>query len=424
MQHKPKVCLDKIPTQFGKIQSHGSYIQDLRYISGYYTGWVPEEFGDEITQEQGYEILKKDEKIFECLDLLSLFGAGEKTRIKTTNALYADLASKCLEQISRPLHARKTSIYNSHLYGLSLQKVYWEGRTLAGYPGVWQCPVKIVEIDKRRLRIERNQDDRTIAYWTVWSPYEDRYVVILDRNEYPNYEGPMLQDYLWNFFEYEELEPYYRSLGQVLFRLAYMKSHVIQYWGDLCESWSRPWMTVESDVSKGSLDAGETGFGFEGWEQRADELIRVLEKQKARHILVTDKDADKLQIHEHGSVGNNIQQQFLEYADEKIQKIILASELTTGTGSGAGSFNMASIHRESQEAKAMYARSGIEEMYSAQLLNEFFYRNERNLNKMAIKKPRLNEVKAEFYIEVEELREEYLRQGLSESRKDRSQANL
>lgn len=418
------MILKEIPVQFGKIQAHNSYVQDLKYVSGYYTGWVPEEYGDEVSQEQGYEILKKDEKIFECLDLLSLFGAGEKTKIISTSPIFADLAEKCIEQISRFLHARKTSIYNSHLFGLSLQKVFWEHRVLPGYQGTWLVPSKIVEVDKRRLRIERRSDDRTIAYWTLWDPRYDQFVILLDRNQFPNYQGPVLQDYLWNFFEYEELEPYYRSLGQVLFRFAYMKKQVLQYWGQRCEVFAQPWITVASDVSKGSLDAPNTGFGFESWTQRSSELIQQLEKQKARHILVYDKDSDDLRIQDNGTPGNNPHREFLEFANDGIQKIILASELVSGTGQGAGSFNMATVHREAKDAKALYARASIEEMHSEQLLREFFWRNRQNLNNLGLRLPYHNEVHVRYYIEQEELRDEYLRQGLSESRKNRSMTSV
>jgi len=64
-------------------------------------------------------------------------------------------------------------------------------------------------------------------------------------------------------------------------------------------------------------------------------------------------DHDKLEVHEAGSIGNNILQQLLEYVDSKIQLLILGAELTTIAPS-VGSYALGQIHRGQQIHKENY----------------------------------------------------------------------
>lgn len=410
-----------IPAKRAEIQFDERYIQDLKYATGYYTSWIPQQYSDLVTESEGYEMLKNDEKVRQSMTQLALFAAGEKTRINCEHEGLKLLAGKFLSNIERYNHAKKSAVFQSTLFGLSLQKIKWEKKTLRGLPGEWELPTKIVEMDKRRLRIERNRENRNQKYWTIWDEIVDGYLVMVDRNDYPNYQGPKLQDYIWVWYEQEEIEPYFRGLSHVLFRMVYTKSFILQYWHELCETWSKPWIHVEADSSKGGFDASPA-FGMDSWQTRVENVVEELGKHKARHILVTDKDADKLTIHENGSIGANILEQYLRYADENIARNIMGEEIVSAGASG--SFNLATIKREAIDAFVVDARYSIQEATERQLLQECFWRNRYNLFNLGVPMPENGDIGVEFYIESEEVKEQFLSEGISESRKQRSRANV
>lgn len=417
-----------IETKLAKIQYYDTYVQELKFATAYYNNWIPQEYSSLLTQSEAYDLLKNDEKVRETLNLLSLFASGEKARIDVyryvdSNAkeVYKRVAEKCLNNISRFNHARKSAVFQSHLFGLSIQEVEWECKQIAGLPGVWEIPKKITEIDKRRFRLERHTEDKKNAYWTMWREEEDAYVVLMDREEYPNYLGPHMQDFLWCWYEEDKLEPYYRGLSHVLFRMAYTKSQMFQYWHELAEGWSKPWIHVESDLEKGAFDA-DLGTGFQGQADRQAEIIEQVAKHRARHVLVSDKNSERITVHEGGSIGTNIMLQYIDYADLRIEKNILGESLDSQNG--GGSFNAGTLKREAQDALIVDARSTIEELHSTDLLGEVWYRNRANLAALGVPIPDTGDVKIRYYIESEEIKEEYLSEGVSESRKQRSRANV
>lgn len=420
---------DVIPTKKAKIQYYDSYVQDLKYATAYYSNWIPQEYSSILTQGEAYDLLKNDEKIRETLNLLSLFASGEKARIETGRSIdprsekvYKTIAEKCLNNIERFNHARKSAVFQSHLFGLSVQEVTWECKRINGLPGLWEVPKKIKEIDKRRFRLERHMQDKTDRYWTMWREEDDAYVVLLDRNDYPNYLGPQMQDYLWCWYEYEELEPYYRGLSHVLFRMAYTKKNMLQYWHELAEFWSRPWAMIASNMEKGAFDDPNLGTGFSTLTERQTEIIEQVTKNTARHTLVYDRDSEEIQFHEGGSIGTNIMLQYIEYADSRIQKNILGEDLETHQG--GSSFNMGTLKREAMDAVIVDARSTVEELHSNNLLGEVWWRNRKNLESMGVPIPDKGDVKVRYYIESEEIKEQYLSEGVSEDRKQRSRANV
>lgn len=411
---------DVIPIKRGMVQFWEQYVQDLKYAIGYYTSWVPRRYSDIVSEDEGFEILKNDEKIRETLNLLSLFSAGEKHEITCFSPVLTDLAQKALSNIERYQHAKKSAIFNSTLFGLSLQKVTWERKRIRGYPGTWEMPRKVQEIDKRVLRLERDTEKRK-SYWTIWMEEYDAYIVMANRCLYPNYQGPKIQDYLWMWYEQEQTEPYYRGLSQILFRFAYTKNLILQYWHDLAETWSKPWLHMETDGQKGGHGVS-LSQGYDSWAGRVEEIVSELIKHKARHVFVTDKDSDTLNIHEQGSIGTNILLQYLMYADERIQKNILGEELQDK--GGGGSFNLATLKREAMDALVIDSRSALQETHTDQLLGEFWYRNRQNLMMMGLPIPDRGEVQLQFMIESEEIKKDYLSEGLSEDRKQRSRANI
>lgn len=393
------------------------YISELRSKINYYAGWVPNEYADQVTADNAYDLLKNDSAIAHALHLHANMAGGEKFKI-IAKAPYKFVLTKMLKRIPDLVHARKSLVENGILFGLGVQKKTYDKFTMREYPGIeWVGISSIEEVDRRRLRLERPEDFEhpesyhTALYWTLWSPLLDQYIILEDRADNPRAPaGGGIQDYIWYFHEREELNPYFRGLGQVLYPLAYMKKCALQYWADLCETWAKPWLVMLTNVTKGTINALLDG-DIKTAREKAQLLLDVMESARARHSMVLDKD-DTFEIKEHGTAGNNILKELMSYCDEKIQLLLLGAELTTGTGSGVGSYALGNVHRQQTETLIMYSRSRLQEVIVRDVIYDLLYRNRMNFYRLGFDAPELGEIEIELYIEMEKKKEQALEQSI------------
>jgi len=382
-----------------RIQYMPQYVTELRQVTGMYIGYIPNEYADSPSSDSYYEVLKNDPAIAHSLHLLSIMACGEYYEIECQDKLLKKLIMRALSGIEDFTHARKSLIYGGVLFGLGIQKKYWEKERWKEYQTlVWDVPKQIKEVDRRRLRIERDPKDRNKMYWTIYCPLVDSFVVLEDKAIEP-YAELSVQDFIWYIHEWEELNPYHRGLGDILYHLAYIKSKVIQYWADLCESWSKPFMTVFIDAAKAAINAA-LGTGFPSAEARVNKIISDFESARSRHMVVMDK-SDKIEFNEAGSTGNNILSDLMNYADTKIQLAILGAELTTGAPS-VGSYALGQIHRGATQSIIQYNRLRLEEVLARDLVYDFILRNRKNFVAMGMDIPTPGEIKFKIRVQTEE----------------------
>ena len=385
-----------------RIQNIPAYVTELRSRMGLYLGWVPNEFADQVSADNAYDILKGDLAVNHALHLHACMSSGEKFRIECENEKIQNILTKCLNRIQDFTHARKSLIENGILFGLGIQRKYYSTIRIKEYPGMdWIAIQEIKEVDTRRVRLERDVNDKSKVYWTIWCPIIDQYIIIEDRSE--NFLAPPgagIQDYVWYMHEAEELNPYFRGLGSVIYQIAYIKSKIIQYWADLCETWSKPWVIMAIDKAKASIDAS-LGPSIQTTSQRITSLLETLEGMRARHALIIDRE-DRLQPMEMGNIGSNILREFMEYADSKIQLLLLGAELTTGTGSGVGSYALGNVHRQQTETLIMYSRTRLQEVLIRDIIFDLLYRNRMNLYELGLPALEPGDVKLELYVEAEQ----------------------
>jgi hypothetical protein len=377
------------------------YITDLRATVGLYLGWIPNQYADQTMAENWYDVLKNDPTVYQSMHLLSIMAAGEYIEVECKKPVLKLIIEKVLGSIDDFTHVRKSLIYSSVLFGLGVHSKHYRPTRWPEFTHnlVWQVPHKMREIDRRRLRIERDPVDRNIVTWTIYDPYIDAYVMLPDRAQEPKAEIA-LQDYLFCIHEWEETNPYFRGIGDVVYALAYVKTKVVQYWADLCESYAKPFLIATIDTLKASINAS-LGSGFTTAKDRANQIIDAFEAARARHMVVLDK-SDKVDFHEHGSTSNNILRDMLDYCDQKIQLVILGAELTTSTsGSGAGSFALGQIHRQATQAIVQYNRLRLEEVLEKELVYDFYLRNKKNFVELGLKL-RPGDVKLKIRIKAEE----------------------
>lgn len=345
-----------------------TYIGDLRAVTGYYVGWIDNEQAD--AAEDKYEILKNDAEVAHAMHYMSLQAAGDYIEIKTENLRLKSVLKWMISKINDFVHVRKSLAYSSILYGLGIQKKTY--KEIKKFGLTWQVPYKLKEVDRRRLRIEYNPEDKTEQYWTLWSPKKDAYIILEDRNKVPNAEIAV-QDFVWMMHEIEETSPYFRGFGEVLCPLVYIKQKLLLYWSELCEGWARPFLVAIADTKIGTINstAGNT------LQQRVDAILDSFEIARSRHAVVIDKN-DKFEYHEKGTSGSNILKEYISYLDNKILMLIVGSELATSMPKKVGSYALGRVHQSVTGTIISYNRTRMAETLKIDLFQDFINKNREN----------------------------------------------
>lgn len=368
-----------------RIQSVSRYVTDLRSQIGYYLGWIPEFVSD---VEDFYDVLEHDVEFRHCIELRSIMIAGESYEISGSNAQLNQIVAKALKRIKRFTVARKVLAEKSAIYGLAVLKKKWKKETWPEYPGfVWEVPYELAEVDRRRMRIERDPEDKNKLYWTIWCPKTDQYMVIGDRNEDPGATLAM-QDFVWLVHEHEENAAYggYKGIGEVVYRLAYIKNKVIQYWADLCEHWNRPILAAAINAAQAAFNAAaSTGAAVKDVDTIINNWLDLLQNMRSRHVFVYP-DSDKFEVHEAGATGNNIVKEFIEYIDLKYQLLLLGCELVTIAPS-VGSYAATQSQKGIYDYIVKYYRENVDVCVETDIISDFFFRNRLNFLRLGIRWP-------------------------------------
>jgi hypothetical protein len=182
-----------------------------------------------------------------------------------------------------------------------------------------------------------------------------------------------MHNYIWFINEHDEGQPYGWGLAHCLYSLAYIKSKVIQYGASLCERFAEPWLKAKLDIHSGILADNVLGAQFSSIASRVQEYLDILEKMRARHILVQSNE-DEIETQEAGGSSFQIISSFLEYLDKAITTYILGASLSTQSDSGH-SFAQAETHQTSTDAQASYVQFREEETFTRGLVDEFISRN-------------------------------------------------
>jgi hypothetical protein len=381
-----------------RMQYIDRYIGDLRQKTGYYVGYISSD--EELYKPNFYSLLENDLEVRRCLNLLSTDISCLIPKFITNNKLLENILIELFNYIINYQEGIKGIIEKSVLYGLGLAKKSYSQKIIyaCNNPRIkWNIIEEIKEVDKRRLRLERSQDNKTDVYWTIWSPVHDKYIILEDRN-YNIKASYAIQDYIWLVHSYEETYPYFRGIGDSLYPLVYTKDKVIQYWCDYCETRSKPYTIVKTNLLKGALDA-KAGEGFMNIEDRKNTILDNFEKNFARHILVLDKTGDEVDFHESTGASVNVMHDLANYVDEKIRNILLGSKLNSGVqkneGSG-GSYALGKLHENDSDKIINYLAKKLANALTRDFLYEIIDKNRFNFKILGITDEDLDLVHLEF----------------------------
>ena len=381
---------EKKTVREARIQNISRYVGDLRSQTGYYLDWIPEYNESLASADNFYEIIRKDEQIARCSNLLALRVAGDRLSVRAKNNTLKALTLFALSEIRDFPHARKSLVEKTCVFGLGIQKKYYEKVEYGGLE--WQTCVKLQEVDRRRLRIEKVLGTQE-QYWTIWHPKLDKYIVLDDLETVPD-SPHSLQDYVWYVSNWEEMAPYFEGFGDTLYRLAYIKSNCLKYWASLAESWSGPHAIAKVSFLKKTV-ANAQNTGMVDQATRVKGIQDAIEKSMARHVTVMDED-DDIKFFEHGNSGSNIIHQLIEYCDLRIEHLFFGTETAIGSVGGRGSYALARTQVPEKDCIISYNRARLEETLLREVVMDFFYRNRKNLAALNVEMPRWSDIRLEI----------------------------
>ena len=390
------------------IQATTSYVQELRQLHGLYRRWAD----DPDQALHVLDVIEGDNTVSAALKYLALEAIGNRWSVATDDPQFqhvAGMAESAVRKLPKFLNVR-LNLMRAVLRGLSLVAIRWEKRAcrLAPDPEVreWWVPVGSMEVDKRRLRLFRVPGRRDLAYWGIYDPGIDQYVLIEDREINPWVPpGFAAQDFIWYRADDSERSVLFgEGLGDQLFEIVGIKQRVIQYRARLAERWAEPTFIAKIDTSMGVITEATMGDAFLSPYVRSERLSDKIEKWRARHTLTLPKH-DELEIHEHGGPSAGQHEEFLRFLNSEIKTGILLTGLVTegGAGNGGnkggvsiGSGSDAAVRQDAFDANAAFHRTGVEEACSVGLVWEFVRRNASQLQAAGYPVPYQGDLRIEF----------------------------
>ena len=290
------------------------------------------------------------------------------------------VATELLREIKHFTAARE-NLASAFFSGGRVARIYGDTRTLSigdGKPRTWWVPTTLEDLDKRMFQKISEIDPHThkiTAHWEEWnvgkSDWEDldaANALQLIRHTYQDDQATM---------------GYGRGLREALGWWWYAKEHVFQESLQAVERFAQGIIHARID----SLRDADTGLPN---DQLVKDWQDVLEDQRARHTLVSDK-GDVVEMIEGSAVGWEMMESMRGELRNTITTLILGSTLPT-TASEGGSYALANIQENSTEALIQFDRESLEETLTDDLLGCVWFKNHPNLVELGVaeEKPRFS----------------------------------
>ena len=252
-------------------------------------------------------------------------------------------------------------------------------KSLDGGPAMpWWSVTKFKHVDKRRFRLNPIEKGTTKykSQWELWN--------IRKREWRPISTGNWGSFLKCTFNDEEERLGYGRPLLESIFFLWWAKKEAEKYGLRALERWSSGWVTAKVDTS--------TNPGKEGRDSTSirDAYATQLEKQRARHILVVNKE-DDIQVIQGGGEGYQMVRDWIDYCDLCIIAVSMGSVLPFGGQEGVGSLSRAEVEAGVSDELLEFDRGILDEVITEQLIGRWCEMNRSNLMMLGLanaKQPR------------------------------------
>ncbi len=298
----------------------------------------------------------------------------------------ADLAVAVGTELLRKIRGFTGARYNlsrAFFSGARFARIHGDLRTLRigdGKPRTWWLPVRLEDIDKRRMRIVPTHDrkdgtQKLGAKWQVWDVANAEWRDLLGadamhmvRHVYQDDEGSL---------------GYGRALREALGWTWYTKTHVMQESVQAVERFAQGIVHAKVEGSR-DADSGKPNT------EVVREWTRLLENLRSRHVLVSDK-ADEIEVISPSGEGHQILTTMRAELRSAVFTLVLGANLTTAASEG-GSYALGEIQENSTEALVQFDRETLEESLTDDLIGCCWWRNHANLVDLGIveEAPRFN----------------------------------
>lgn len=350
------------------------------------------------TDEDVYEKVRRDAVTAQAMLFRRHMVAGRDVSVEAASdnedaRLAASIVQDILEQVELFGESR-FHLSDGIFRGSSAAWVQgeWRELELGGLPRArWWVPTRLLDLDRRNFRkvwvpegtdtvevetprgAETKTAMRGFHEWTVWSNEVGDWLSVKHPEWFVRFTYQDSQDTLG----------YGRGLLDSIHYYQSAKTRVLQEGVMACERFGQGFLSLGVDRS-GPGGAGKTTADLQ------NEWLDVLEKHRARHILVHGVE-DKLQFHNGFGEGWQLIERLLSYFDNAIRVLILGSNLPTSATSG-GSFALAQVQENSTEALIQFDRMLLGEVLTRDLVGLIWSCNTAILKDLGLargRKPRI-----------------------------------
>ncbi len=233
----------------------------------------------------------------------------------------------------------------------------------SGRPLRWWWCEQLVDIDKRRLRLDREDKPADTEpgetppatppgrwFWNLYDPLADTWRRVEHPEHYVRHACSLDEGSLG----------YGRGLLESIYFYWRAKTTLFSYMCEGAERFAFPWIIARIGAAgSASLDAS-LGAPFLTADERADALVQALERMRRASVLVLDAE-DNVETIDLSGEGNGLILDLVRYVDRCLVEVILGSSMPTGSGSAGGSLARARVERESTDDLLQFDREALEE---------------------------------------------------------------
>jgi hypothetical protein len=291
-----------------------------------------------------------------------------------------------MEELLKHLHQFTTLRYNlaeAIIAGSRWACIEGEDKTLniADLPPIkWRIPVRVRDVDKRRLRQTSVQKpmgtrkewfrdttghmtEREVPFfekewiWQIWRPLQQVWEDI-DRDEYVRHVSEDREDTLG----------FGGGLASEIYTYWYAKEVVLQHGLQYLERWAQGLVIAHVKSLRDGMASTPTST------ERMTEWLDVIRRMRTEHSLVADAD-DRLEVIDAPTGGWTAAMQALDYLDGSIRVCLLGSSLPTEKKVQQGSYALAEVQQGVSDLMARFDRSNLDETLRRDLLGWIWRQN-------------------------------------------------
>lgn len=318
-----------------------------------------------------YEKMERDPTIRQCLGdrLRAIAGGGWSVQPVRD-------PTEVEEEITGVIEACMAEIRQFQGSRQSLARFVFTGRTFGFVEGErlrrphgdgayrdWWMPTRIRHIDKRRVRVFR-QDGRWITLLARITgedsfPSWDNIELPIDRMIRPVYEDE------------EARLGHGRGLGDSVYWFFYAKWKLMEEGLQGAERWAQ-------GLTIAKVDAAKIGATDQSSEQVRDAIVATLKKTRAHGIIAVGKD-DEVDVKWPMGTGHKMIVDLLMFFDDRIRMLLSGSLLPTGGGSEKGSLARGEVEERTSEGITQLDSDVLDEAITEGLVSAVVMRNRSNL---------------------------------------------